>query len=152
MDYRMSRHASLGGFSPYYLLFLRHPIVGSWLWDLVTEPINLDLNSPETTARVLRDRALKLQEAMPITFNNLLIAQHCDILRYAHKRSGNYQPKLCRYNVGNLVYLCRRPADSLDRRVGRIILRVKEILGTGRLLLEGRDKKTIKEHVENCAP
>jgi hypothetical protein len=33
-----------------------------------------------------------------------------------------------------------------------LILRVKEILGTGRLLLEGRDKKTIKEHVENCAP
>jgi hypothetical protein len=25
-------------------------------------------------------------------------------------------------------------------------------LGNGRLVLEGRDKKTIKEHVENCAP
>jgi hypothetical protein len=125
----MSRHASLGGFSPYCLLFLRPPIVGSRLRDLVTGPIKLDLDSPETIARVLRDRALKLREAMPIAFNNLLIEQHRDILRYAHKRSGNYQPKLCRYNVGDLVYLCRPLADSLDPRVGRIILRVKEILG-----------------------
>jgi hypothetical protein len=71
-------------------LFLRHPIVGSRVRDLLTEPVNLDLDSPETIARVLRDRALKLREAMPIPSNNLLIAQHRDILRYAHKRSGNY--------------------------------------------------------------
>jgi hypothetical protein len=57
MGYRMSRHASLGGFSPYYLLFLQHPIVGSRLRDLLNEPLNLDLDSPETIARVLRDRA-----------------------------------------------------------------------------------------------
>jgi hypothetical protein len=60
MGYRMSRHASLSGFSPYYLLFLRHPIVGSRLRDLVTEPINLDLESPKTIARVLRDHALRI--------------------------------------------------------------------------------------------
>jgi hypothetical protein len=51
-----------------------------------------------------------------------------------------------------LVYLCRLPADSLDPKVGRLILRVKQDLGNGCLVLEGQDKKTIKEHVENCAP
>jgi hypothetical protein len=40
----------------------------------------------------------------------------------------------------------------LDFKVGRLILRVKHDLDNGRLVLEGRDKKTIKEHVENCAP
>jgi predicted CXXCH cytochrome family protein len=39
----------------------------------------------------------------------------------------------------------------LDSNVGRLILKVKEVLDFGRLVLEGRDKKTIKEHVENCA-
>ena len=152
MGYRMSRHASLVGYSPYYLLFGRHPIVGSPLREILARPIELNLDSPEHTAKVLRERALKFQEAMPIAFNNLLIAQHRDILRYAHTRSGHYKPKLRRYAVGDLVYIRRKQADSLDPKVGRIILRVKKVLGSGRLILEGRDQKTIKEHVENCAP
>jgi hypothetical protein len=85
-------------------------------------------------------------------FDNLLITQHRDKLRYAHTRSGHFKPKQQRFEVGDLVYLRPQPADSLDPKVGRLILRVKHDLGNGRLVLGGRDKKTIKEHVEDCAP
>jgi hypothetical protein len=77
---------------------------------------------------------------------------HVTTLRYAHTRSGDFLIKLRRFEEGDLVYLGRQPADSMDPKTERIILQIKKPLGTGRLLLEGRDTKTIKEHVENCAP
>ena len=89
---------------------------------------------------------------MPIAFQNLAIAQHRDTLRYAHTRAGDYKPKLKRFEAGDLVYLKRQKADSMDPRVGRIILRVVSVEGNGRVLLEGRDRKRIRDHVENCAP
>jgi ribosomal protein L37AE/L43A len=89
---------------------------------------------------------------MPIAFNNLAIAQHRDTFRYAHTRSGDYKPKLKRFEIGDLVYLKRQKADSTDPRVGRIILRIAKVEPNGRLLLEGRDRKQIRDHVENCAP
>jgi hypothetical protein len=150
MGYRMSSHVALGGYSPYFLLFGRHFIVGSHVRDIVAEPIDLD--DPLQCAAIMRERALLFQKVMPMAFDNLAIAQHRDTLRYAHTRSGEFLPKLKRFEEGDLVYLRRQPADSMDPKSGRIILRVKKVLGTGRLLLEGRDTKTIKEHVENCAP
>jgi hypothetical protein len=35
---------------------------------------------------------------------------------------------------------------------GRVILRVREVLGSGVLLLEGCDGKFWKDHTRNCAP
>jgi hypothetical protein len=40
----------------------------------------------------------------------------------------------------------------MDPRVGRIILHIAKVEPNGRLLLEGRDRKQICDHVENCAP
>ena len=57
-----------------------------------------------------------------------------------------------RFEEGDYVYLRQQSKDTMELAKGRIILRVKQLLGTGRLLLEGRDGKTIKDHVENCAP
>jgi hypothetical protein len=81
------------------------------------------------------------EREMPIAFNNLAIAQHKDTLRYAHTRSGDYKPKLKRFEVEDLVYLKHRKADSMDLRVGRIILRIAKGEHNGRLLLEGRNRK-----------
>jgi hypothetical protein len=67
-------------------------------------------------------------------------------------RSGTFTPKLQRFVAGDFVYLKRQKADSLDPRVGRLVLRFKSVGSGGRLILEGRDKKTVRDHVENCAP
>src|SRR3569623_2016598 len=40
----------------------------------------------------------------------------------------------------------------MDPRVGRIILKVVGVQPNGILVLEGRDRKQIRDHVENCAP
>jgi hypothetical protein len=40
----------------------------------------------------------------------------------------------------------------MDPRVGRIILKIVSVEGNGRVLLEGRDRKRIRDHIENCVP
>jgi hypothetical protein len=64
-------------------------------------------------------------------------------------RSGTFAP---RFAVEDFVYLKRQKADSLDPRVGHLILRVKSVGSGGRLVLKGRDKKRDRDHVENGAP
>ncbi|GAQ92744.1 Integrase core domain and FYVE/PHD zinc finger containing protein [Klebsormidium nitens] len=147
MGYRMSRQASLGGYSPYYLLFGRHPIVGSKVRDILQEPVDLD--DSILCAEFLHDRAELVKEIGLMAF---VESRHRSAPGHPALRARDFKPKLRRYEVGDLVYLRRQPADSLDPKVGRLILRVKELKGTGRVLLEGRDQKTITEHVENCAP
>jgi hypothetical protein len=151
MGYRMSRQRSLGGYSPYFLLFGRWPIVvGASVRDVLQKVVDLD--SPEEWARLVNERAKVFERHMPIAFNNLAVAQHRDMLRYTKTRSGTLAPKLQRFVAGDFVYLKRQKADSLDPRVGRLVLRVKSVGSGGRLVLEGRDKKLIRDHVENCAP
>jgi hypothetical protein len=149
MGYRMSRQNSLAGYSPYFLLFGRWPIIETAIRKVYNKVA--DLGDPKTWARVVEERARVYKKEMPIAFNNLAIAQHRDTLRYAHTRSGDYKPKFKRFEVGDLVYLKRQKADSMDPRVGRIILRIAKVEPNGRLLLEGRDCKQIRDHVENCA-
>ena len=150
MGYRMSRQRALAGYSPYFLLFGRWPVFGVAIKRVYNEIVNLD--DPKVWAAVITERARLFEKEMPVAFDNLAIAQHRDTLRYAHKRSGDYKPKLRRFMVGDLVYLKRQKADSLDPKVGRIILRVAAVEPNGLLVLEGRDRKRIRDHVENCAP
>jgi hypothetical protein len=70
------------------------------------------------------------------------------MLRYAKTRSWTFAPKLQRFAAEDFVYLKRQKADSLDPRVGRLVLRVKSVGSGGRLVPEGRDKKTVRDHVE----
>ncbi len=86
------------------------------------------------------------------TFENLAIAQHRDTLQYATIRSGGYQPSICRFHVGDYVYLQQTAPTTLDVTTGRTILQVREVLAYGVLMLEGRDGVVWKDHVRNCAP
>jgi hypothetical protein len=142
MGYRMSRQNSLAGYSPYFLLFGRWPIVGTAIKKVYSKVVDLD--DPKTWARVVEERARLFEHEMPIAFQNLAIAQHRDTLRYAHTRAGDYKHKLRTFEAGDLVYLKRQKADSMDPRVGWIILRVVSVEGNGRVLLEGRDRKRIR--------
>jgi len=82
MGYKMSKHASLSHFSPYFLLFGRHPIPPSSIIAQMDQVVDLD--SPSTWARVIAKRAVLFKRVMPMAMENLSIAQHRDTLRYAH--------------------------------------------------------------------
>jgi hypothetical protein len=102
-------------------------------------------------AILINERAKVFKKHMPIAFNNLAVAQHRDMLRYTKTRFETFAPKLQRFVAGDFVYLKRQKTDSLDPRVRRLVLRVKSGGSGGRLILEGRDKKTVRDHVKNCA-
>ena len=112
----------------------------------------VDLDDPEVWAQTLQDRAEYFRKAMPMALENLAIAQHRDTLRYARIRSGAYRPQLRRFRVGDYVYLQREAPTTLDVKAGRTILRVKDILPSGVLLLEGKDGQECRDHTKNCAP
>ncbi len=92
MGYRMSKHASLSHFSPYFLLFGRHPIPPSSIIVQMDQVVDLDF--PTTWAKVIVERATLFRRVMPMAMENLSIAQHRNTLWYAHTRGGNYKPKV----------------------------------------------------------
>jgi len=84
MGYKMSKHASLPHFSPYFLLFGRHPIPPSSIAAQMDQVVDLD--SPTTWVRVIAERVAIFRKVMPMPMENLSIAQHRNTLRYAHTR------------------------------------------------------------------
>jgi hypothetical protein len=83
---------------------------------------------------------------------NLEIAQHRDTLRYVHTRSGAWKPNAISYGVGDYVYVQREMLDTLDTKTGQRILRVRTVRPDGVLELEGVDARTVRVHMERCAP
>ena len=131
----MSKHASLSHFTPYFLLFGRHPILPSSIASQMNQVVDLD--SASTWSKVISERAALFKRVMPMAMENLAIAQHRDTLRYAHTRGGSYKPKVRKFEVGDFVYLQRQPNDTLDTSTSRTILRIKAIRPSGVLELQG---------------
>jgi hypothetical protein len=151
MDYRFSKHASLASFFPYYLLFGRHPVLPQAIQaDVVTMLANMD--NPDTWALMSEQRAELFKWVMPMALENLSILQHHDTLRYATIRGSGYRPQVRRFHHGDYVYLQMTAPTTLDVIAGQIILQVHEVLGSGVLLLEGRDGKLWKDHTQNYGP
>jgi hypothetical protein len=151
MGYWFSKQTSLASFAPYYLLFGRHPVLLEAIQaDANTVLVNMD--NPDTWALVSEQRADLFKRVMPMVLENFFIAQHRDTLRYAMIRGGGYRPQVRRFQPGDYVYLQQTAPTTLDVTAGRVILRVREVLGFGVLLLEGRDGKFWKDHTRNCAP
>jgi hypothetical protein len=137
----MSKHASLSHFSPYFLLFGRHPIPPSSIAAQMNQV--MDLDSPTTWVRVIAKRAALFKRVMPMAMENLSIIQHQNTLWYAHTRGGSYKPKVRQFDVGDFVYLQRQPNDILDTSSNRTILRIKTIKPSGVLELQGANGRTI---------
>jgi hypothetical protein len=103
MGYKMSKHASLFHFFPYFLLFGRHPIPPS---SIVAQMDHvMDLDSQATWAKVIAERVVLFKRVMPMAMANMSIVQHRDTLRYAHTRGGSYKPTVRQFDVGDFVYL-----------------------------------------------
>jgi hypothetical protein len=111
-----------------------------------------NMDNPDTWALVSEQRADLFKRVMLMALENLSIAQHRDTLRYATIRGGGYQPQVHRFRPRDYVYLQQTAPTTLDLTAGRVILRVREVLGSRVLLLEGRDSKFWKDHTRNCAP
>ncbi len=87
MGYKMSKHASLFHFAPYFLLFGKHPIPPSSIVTQMDQVVDLD--SPTTWAKVIAKKVALFRKVMPMAMENLSIAQHRNTLSYAHTRSGS---------------------------------------------------------------
>jgi hypothetical protein len=140
----------LGFLFTLFILYGRDPNLPTTICREPSEVVNLD--DPEMWFRVCFQRAKLFRRVMPATFKNLAIVQHKDILRYATIRGGGYRPSIRRFHVGDYVYLQQTAPMTLDVTVGRTILRVREVLTSGVLMLEGRDGVVWKDHASNCAP
>jgi transposase InsO family protein len=139
------------GFPPYLLLYARVPTVPPAVRERIAPPVELDPNS-EAAAADLLVRAAAMRQACITAGANLRIAQQRDTLRYARLRSGEYQPRLVRFQPGDLVYVQDPEAHSLQISARPHILRVVRVGPTGTLTLEGRDGRTVDVHTEQCAP
>ncbi len=103
MGYKMSTHVFLSHFSPYFLLFGKHPIPPSSITIQMDQVVDFDF--PATWAKVITKRVALFRKVMPMAMENLSIAQHRYTLRCAHTRSGNYKPKVKQFDVGDFMYL-----------------------------------------------
>jgi len=103
MGYRMSKHASLSHFFPYFFTFWETS--HSTLFHCCSNGPGCGLDSPTTWVRVIVERVVLFRRVMLMAMENLSIAQHRNTLRYAHTRGGNYQPKVRQFDVGDLMYL-----------------------------------------------
>ncbi len=99
MGYRMSKHASLSHFSPYFLLFGKHPIPPSSIATQMDQVVDLD--SPATWAKVIAEKVALFKRVMPMAMENLFITQHRDTLQYTHTQGGSYKPKVRQFDVGD---------------------------------------------------
>jgi hypothetical protein len=92
MGYRMSKHASLFHFAPYFLLSGKHPIPPSSI--VVQMDQVMDLDSLATWPKVIVDKVILFKRVMPMAMENLSITHHRDTLRYTHTRCGRYNHKV----------------------------------------------------------
>jgi transposase InsO family protein len=141
--------------SPYQVLYARAPTVPPAVRERLQEPLDFDCTTDQARdalAGQLLERAALAKRYSIMAGENLRIAQHRDTLRYAQVRSGDYQPRLHRFEPGDFVYVKQRVSSTLQMPARPHILRVKEVGKSGVLVLEGSDGRTAKLHLSQCAP
>jgi hypothetical protein len=121
MGYRFSKHAFLASFSPYYLLFGRHPVLPQAI-QADADTVLANMGNPDTWALVSEQRADLFKRVMPMVLENLSIAHHRDTLWYATIQGGGYRPQVRQFRPWDYVYLQQTAPTTLDVTVGRIIL------------------------------
>ena len=88
MGYSMSKQAAVG-YSPYYLLYERHPIFHARIQDLEDAPMP-DLDDGEALGLFLNERGQVFREVMPLAMRNLAITQNRDREQYWRVRGSGW--------------------------------------------------------------
>ena len=148
MGYRMTVQRALG-YSPYFLLFGRHPIFPAKVQEL--EKVHMG-DDPEEVRRFVDERGQVFQEVMPLAFRNLAIAQHRDKTRFLKVRGGGWDRPKASSSVGDKVLVRRPTKGTLDVPTHPNILEVAEVRPRGVLLLRGRNGVVLSEQAKNVAP
>ncbi len=93
------------------------------------------------------------QHVMPMAMENLIITQYWDTFQYANVWEGSYQLQVCRFKLGDYVYLQHSTPTMLDVIVRCVILHLEKVLPFGVLMLgykmikHGRIMYIIVHHV-----
>ena len=109
MGYRMSKQKSVG-YSPYFLMFGRDPILQSRLQHLQGAELDLDI-SEERLQIFLNERGQAFKRVMPLAMRNLAIAQQRDKERYRLVRGGGVGSPQSLFHAGGL-----RAAKTTNRQ------------------------------------
>lgn len=150
LGYRCSPHSSTG-FAPYELMFARKPVAPPAVSTALQQQLQLD--DPAAAAMDLIQRKQLVQRLCPEALQNLSIAQHRDKRRYALLRSKGYQPRVYRFQPGDYVYVKQQHRHStLQPQARPSILRVRQVLPSGVLQLQGKCGRTAEVHCDHCAP
>ncbi|CAI7820326.1 unnamed protein product, partial [Closterium sp. NIES-54] len=144
-----AKQAALKNLSPYHLLFGRDPVLLVDAPKLLSAVIEAD--EPNLWAELAYKRAKYLKELTPAALDNLHVAQLRDARRYQQRKASGVGGREDKVEAGQEVYLRKAKRDTLDLAVGSERWKVKEIRGSGVLVLEDIRGGTIKEHITNVA-
>jgi hypothetical protein len=86
---------------------------------------------------------------MPMAMESLSIAPRQETLQYVNTWGDSYKPKVTQFDVSDFVYL-QQPNDILNTYSSRTILKIKVILLSNVLELQGIDERIVRNHSKNC--
>jgi hypothetical protein len=135
--------------SPFQLMHGITPMLPAQLQQTFGEPVD---PTQEQAAQIYYQRAQLLSTHAGVAWQNLLIAQHRDRLRYARKRDGSQLSALEQLKPGSLVYLRTVQGTGLSLPAQPTILRVVKLAPSGVVTLQGGDGNLMKRHVSHLAP
>lgn len=94
MEYGLSKRASFAVFSPYFLSYGQEAVLPAFITCDMQATVKMD--ECNIWVEVCNTRAKLFQLIIPMACDNLVIAQHCDTLRYTTIRKRGFQLQLQR--------------------------------------------------------
>ena len=148
LSYNCSRQAATR-VSPFQLMHGVSPMLPAQLGGVFELPLD---PTQEQAAAAFWERACLLARWGGVVWQNLLIAQHRDQLRYAAVHSGGHLPPTLQLQPGAFVYLRTTQPTGLSLPAQPVVLQVVQVRPSGVVLLQGSDGNLTRRHASQLAP